>query len=203
MNTFFRMSFILISCVAAGASQESRSLVLARKSEMSIQNLPMPSNAGWARSAATLGYVAAPLVLISGIVADGAGSFSTGIAVGATGTVILAVAVPVISAGGSSARRNSSAEGMPGMRMAGWVTYGLALADATTLIALAANDVDVPGVPISVGAIGAFSILAVSLDANASANQAPSAPLGGLTPTLAFMPVGKSWKPVYGVRVNF
>jgi hypothetical protein len=63
--------------------------------------------------------------------------------------------------------------GIPGLRVAGWITYGLFMGDAVTMIALGAADQDVGPAPI-IGALslGGFSLIAFAADAMASANQA-------------------------------
>jgi hypothetical protein len=63
---------------------------------------------------------------------------------GATATVLFAAAVPVIMAGGRSARRHGCVRGNLGLRVGGWVVYGLALADAAILVALGANEIEPP-----------------------------------------------------------
>ena len=85
-------------------------------------------------------------------------------------------------------------EGAVGLRVLGWVAYGLTIAEATVLIGLGLNEVEPPdGVIVSVGALGAIALSSFAGDAffsaaEADAELAASPPMTGLTvvPTIGF-----------------
>jgi Cys-rich repeat protein len=130
---------------------------------------------GWAFTAGILGTVSAVLVLSTGIGAEVVGDDDTeaAIGIGATGALILGVMGPVVVAGSGSARRSPGVDGIPALRISGWVGYGLALMDALVAIGLAAGDVVIPdGVPAALGGLGMLSMVSFSIDAFVANNQA-------------------------------
>ena len=92
---------------------------------------------------------------------------------GASATVLFAAAVPVIMAGGRSARRHGGVRGNFGLRVGGWVVYSLALVDAAILVALGANEIEPPaGVITSVGILAVVSASLAAADALIADRQA-------------------------------
>jgi hypothetical protein len=130
------------------------------------------ADAGWAQEAAIVGYVLTPVTVGVGI-AGAATEGGAGIGLGATTTVLVGAGVPIISAGGASARNHPDVTGSRTLRITSWISYGLCLGDALTMIGLGLADADVAVAPryIAVG-LGALTLSTMTLDAAMSANQA-------------------------------
>ena len=163
---------------------------------------------GWAGTAGYLGI--GTMVLLGGLtVAIVVNNDDEEIAIplGIGATVFGGAMIPIVAAGGASSRTNHIAQGYPGLRLASWIVYGLAMADATVAIGLALSDVSVPSaVAGSIGALGVLSATGMTLDAFASASStgpsiSSSKPADGLALTPFFGPVGRELHGmVLGVR---
>lgn len=134
----------------------------------------MRVSAGWARGAGIYGIVtmAMTAVLTTTVAAlNGNGDAAT--YVGAIATVFAAVSIPLIAVGAGSARGSGLVAGLSGARIAGWILYGLTMANAVVAVALglAGWYVPTPAI-ISLGVLGVASALFFTLDAFASASQA-------------------------------
>jgi hypothetical protein len=171
-----------------------------------------PADPGWATGAGAFGVVAA-----AGALGLAVGSELTkdeqnpSLPLGIGATTLIAVAGPITAVGAGSARDGGDVKGAQGLRIVGWVAYGLTLVDASVLIGMGANEVEPPdGVIVSVGALGAISLLSLAGDAFFSASEArakqASAPPAtfSVSPTLAW---GRARDgnalPVLGVRGAF
>jgi hypothetical protein len=85
----------------------------------------------------------------------------------------MGVATPVVAVGAGSARGSGKVDGMLGMRIAGWIAYGLSLSDAVVLIGLGLAEVTPPGGIITlVGVLGGAGLIFHALDAMASGSEA-------------------------------
>jgi len=176
-----RFAVVLLACVAfeqSGAQRlqpsgvrYSHSVAPTRVAPSISIPRPVDGDAGWAAGAATLGFVTAGVALVGGIMSEDGISGESGLAIGAVTTGLYAISLPLVAAGGRSAR-TGSAIGLPNWRFVGWLGYGLTLIDAALLLGLGANDIVVPGGPSSVGVLGALSSIAMALDASESATQA-------------------------------
>lgn len=132
-----------------------------------------PANPGWGRKAFVLSIITAIVVggLTAGIVI--ADDETVGLALGIPATLIGAITLPIVASGGKSARRSGNVVGNPGLRLAGWILYGLALGDAVVLIGLGLGDSPAPApVAGSVGLLGMASAIALGVDARNSAIEA-------------------------------
>ncbi len=132
---------------------------------------------GWASGAAVFGYVSSAAIMGLTIASmskndDEHGDQARNIGIGAT--VYFAVAVPIVAAGGGSARNNPQVVGSPGARLWSWIGYGLTVVDAAATIAVS-YDKKISNTQIfSIGFLGAWSTLGMAVDAGASARQAES-----------------------------
>jgi len=132
---------------------------------------------------------------------------------GVGATVLVAVSGPVTAVGAASARRGGGVVGAQGVRIAGWIGYGLTLLDATTLIFLGLAEVEpIDGIILSVGLLGASSLACFSTDAFISASQANAAIAAAppprlkleLTPAIGFMRTPRgALAPTLGMRGVF
>ncbi|GEM_PF-2031127 len=140
-----------------------------------------PLSRGWAIPGGALGIVFSGLTLGFGLKSEIESCDNNGdaaIAWGAAATGILAVWTPVVFAAGKSARRSGDprVRGVAGLRVTGWVTYGVTLASAVVLLGLGLADVTVPDGYILLPTImGTASILCMSIDAFVSGAQASRA----------------------------
>jgi hypothetical protein len=152
-----------------------------------------PPDAGWAQGAGVYGIVAAlgtlGLAIGSELTKD---EQVPSLPLGVGATVLVGASGPIVAVGASSARQSGQVKGAQGLRITGWIAYGLTLADASVLIAMGANEVEpVDGLITSVGALGALSLLSFSADAffsaaEASAPRDPRPHAAPLTVTPAF-----------------
>lgn len=134
---------------------------------------PMPGNEGWASTAGMLGIATSVVVagLVTAIIIVDETDF--GVPVGSVATLAVGVMVPVVAKGASSARMTPGVTGASGLRLTGWIFYGLSIADALALLGLAVSGADIPpAVTSSVGLLGTASAVFMSLDAFQSAKQA-------------------------------
>jgi len=164
-----------------------------------MNQMPLgPADTGWARTGGYVGITATVLLGIAGIgLAATEGDTDAGLGIGIAATLAGGVMIPVTAAGGGSARSNPSVLGAPGLRLAGWIAYGLALADALVLIGLNVAEVYVSAaVGISVAVLGMASAIGMSIDAFASASQAESAG-GGEMQSIGAAP---RLVPIFGLR---
>ena len=82
------------------------------------------------------------------------------------------ILMPIVALGGRSARKYSGARGVLGLRIAGWVTFGICLSSAFAMIGIGAADEEVPPALIaSAGVVGALAIVAFAVDALVSRKQ--------------------------------
>ncbi len=141
--------------------------------------------------------MSAGIVLLLAIGAEVTDDNDVGIPLGASAALTMAVMGPVTNAGSGSARSGAGVRGVPALRVAAWVIYGLALLDASVAIGLAAADEHVPdGVPIALGILGASGLVFFAVDAFVARGQAlnqrapvtPSAPPTA-APALTLTPV--------------
>ena len=80
---------------------------------------------------------------------------------------------PITFVAGGSARREAGATGLKGLRIAGWVAYGVSLALAVALVYLGIFDLEPPtGFIIAAGGFGALSLTFFSIDAFSSHAEA-------------------------------
>jgi hypothetical protein len=172
-----------------------------------------PPDAGWARGAGVYGIVAA-----LGTLGLAIGSEMTkdeqvpSLPLGVSATLLVGASGPIVAVGASSARESGDVKGAQGLRITGWIAYGLTLADASVLIAMGASEVEpVDGLITSVGALGAVSLLSFAADAFFSAAEAdakldarPKATSFALRPALAWSraPDG-ALVPVLGAHGSF
>jgi hypothetical protein len=132
---------------------------------------------GWALGGGVFGLVAAAsVVALAGASEATRQTQVPSLPLGVTATVLFTASVPVVAAGAASARHGNRALGVRALRVLGWIAYGCALAEATTLIGMGAAKVTPPeGVIISTGLLGTASLGMMSIDALVSRAQAREA----------------------------
>ncbi len=136
------------------------------------QTFPQASP-GWARGAAVYGIVAGAVVLGLAIAAENTKSHTYPSApLGGAGTGLFALSVPIVAVGGASARDNPAVVGEPGLRLWGWIGYGITLANALYLLSYAGKQSPPDGAILSGGLGGATALTLFIIDAFVSASQA-------------------------------
>ena len=145
---------------------------------------------GWGRGAGILGYVGAGAALLLA-----AGSEFTkaeqipSLPLGVAATGLIAALGPVVFSGGASSRRALESDGIMGMRIAGWIAYGLSLTNAVGLVALGVAEIEpVDGLILITGAVGSAGLLMLALDAAASAAGVERAGVSTRAEDVAFVP---------------
>ena len=137
---------------------------------------PRPVRSGWASGAGALGIASGVLVLGLAIGSDlnsPGESMVPALPLGIAATVLLGAMGPVVASGGSSARADDRVSGLMGLRITGWVAYGLAMANAISLVGFGVADIAPPdGQLTATGALGMASLVCFSIDAFVSGAQA-------------------------------
>jgi hypothetical protein len=143
------------------------------------------------------------LGITSGVIDDSPGLT---IPLGVAATLVGAVGIPIVAHMAGKTRTNTGVEGNPGLRLAGWIGYGLALSDAVVLIGLALGDVDTSGGPTySVAALGSIASIIMAIEASQTSNQAKKLKISSsIQPTIGTIRDynGNHYHSV-GFRINF
>jgi hypothetical protein len=157
-----------------------------------------------ARTASVISYVIiAPIMTLGAISAFTEDDLSVGTGAGAT--VIAGVGIPVAAIMAAKTRKITGVEGNPGLRTAGWVGYGLTIADAITMLALSESVDFGAGLILSVAILGSLSSACFGIDASQTAQQAKSRMTNvSLMPTVGYVRdfTGKKYNTI-GLRINF
>lgn len=159
------------------------------------------------KNASTLGYIlVAPILglgITSGAIYDNP---ELTIPMGAVATLIGAIGIPIVARGATKTRDFTGVEGNTGLRLAGWITYGLALGDAVVIIGLAIGGSDTSGGPTyAVAALGSVASILMALDAGQTYSQGKRLKShASIQPTLGIVSdiYGKNY-PTLGIRCNF
>jgi hypothetical protein len=126
-------------------------------------------------------------------------------------TVLTGVAGPVTAIGAASARKTGDVKGSSGLRITGWIAYGLTMADAMILIGMGLSEVEpADGLIVSVGLLGAASLSCFAADAFQSAAEANAKRAGAPAADLTLAPAvslvrtsGGVLTPTLGLRGGF
>lgn len=128
------------------------------------------------------------------------------IPMGAAATLIGAIGIPIVAHMASKTRDKTGVEGNPGMRLAAWIGYGLALSDAVIILGLAAGGTDTSGGPTySVAVIGSVASILMALEANQTYKQGKDLKrTTSIQPTVgAVRDFYGNQTPTAGIRINF
>jgi hypothetical protein len=140
------------------------------------------ADTGWAMGAGITGIISAVGVLgLSVGAAVNVDDTLTSMSMGGTATLGLIVFGPVVSAGARSPT-GEGVHGSTGLKVGGWVTYGLGVANAVTLLLMGAasaagddvllDDATMAGLITVTGLLGATSLTLFSIDAFIARGQA-------------------------------
>jgi hypothetical protein len=128
------------------------------------------------------------------------------IPMGAAATLIGAVGIPIVAGMSKKTRELTGVEGNSTLRLAGWISYGLALSDAVIILSLAAGGTDTSGGPTySVAVIGSIASILMALDANQTYKQGKSLmSASNIQPTIGTIKdnMGRQYTTA-GIRINF
>jgi hypothetical protein len=128
------------------------------------------------------------------------------IPMGAVATLIGAIGIPVVAHMAGKTRNATGVEGNPGLRLVGWIGYGLALSDACAVLGLAIGGANTSGaLTYSVTALGSVASILFAIEANQTYGQAKSLKTSSsIQPTFGTIRdyQGKQY-PVMGIKINF
>jgi hypothetical protein len=128
------------------------------------------------------------------------------IPMGAAATLIGAIGIPIVAHMATKTRNSTGVEGNSGLRLAGWIGYGLALSDAVIILSLAIGGTDTSGGPTySVAVIGSVASMLIALEANQTYKQGKNLKKSAsIQPTIGSVKdnMGHHY-PTAGIRINF
>lgn len=157
------------------------------------------SDPGWTKGAAILSFVGAAAVLgLGGASAATSDEDIPAIPLGAAATLVGAIVFPIAASGGGS----GSERGSIALRIIGWVTYGLTIANAAVLIGLGVADdtLDLSGPIIATTVLGGVSGVSFGIDAliaNSKSRAVAAAP-GSEAPVIAAQPAAPAFTMAVG-----
>jgi hypothetical protein len=128
------------------------------------------------------------------------------IPMGAVATLIGAIGIPIVAHMAGKTRTNTGVEGNPGLRLAGWIGYGLALSDAVVILGLAIGGANTSGGPTySVAALGSVASIIMAIDASQTYNQAKNLKVSSsIQPAFGTIRDNKGNQyPTVGIKINF
>ncbi|MGI5864360.1 MAG: dickkopf-related protein [Myxococcales bacterium] len=134
---------------------------------------PRPMRTGWATGAGALGIASGVLVFGLALGAEALNGTDEALPVGIAATTLFAAMSPVVAGGAGSARSDPRVDGLLGMRILGWTTYGLGMANALVLVAIGLADGSPDtGLITLAGGLGLVSLVSLSIDAFVSGAEA-------------------------------
>ena len=135
---------------------------------------PPEPDPGWARGAFYFGVVSATLdlALTTAVIANNPQHARRSRSIGGLAIVLFGVNTPLVALGAGSARGTPGVVGHPRLRVAGWLSYGLAIVGSAYLLAQSRFVIIDNRQVLGVGLLGTFSTLALALDARCSAREA-------------------------------
>jgi hypothetical protein len=160
-----------------------------------------PLSDGWALGGGIMGLVTVAPFTGLGIAAALTNEDTIpSVPLGGSATVLAAIVSPLVFGSGRSARRGAMVRGVVGLRVTGWVSYGLCLGNAIVMIALGLSDVFVPSWEIVLATvIGDISLISFSIDALVSHKQAKraiEAQVGNVSKSDSFLTLSPAVAPV-------
>jgi hypothetical protein len=185
------------ACTAAGECAAVAPVVVAPSVEsQGASSAPAAADPGWARGAFYLGVasVALDVGLTAAVIATNPHQPGRSRTIGSWAIVAFGVTAPLTALGAASARGNPAVVGRPRIRLASWITYGLALADSAYLLSQSRIAVIDNRYVVGAGLLGTLSTVGFAMDAYASATSAEAlrartsmglaiAPNGAVVPT--------------------
>jgi hypothetical protein len=158
-----------------------------------------------AKTGSIINYAVVVPIMALGIISATSDDADAATGFGAAATIVGGIGIPIGALISSKTRRTTGVDGSPGLRIAGWVGYGLTIADAITMLALS-QQVDFTGGPtISVAILGSLSSVFLALDGHQAASQAQSlASAVTLQPIVGYCcdMTGNKFR-TFGIRLNF
>ena len=157
-----------------------------------------------AKTASVINYaIIVPIMALGSVAAFTEDDVST--ATGAGATIIAGIGIPVAAFMAGKTRRITGVEGNPGLRLAGWIGYGLTITDAVTMLALSETVEFGSGLILSVAILGSLSSVCLGIDAGQTAQQANSRRREvSLIPAINYVRDGYGHKyNTIGIRINF
>lgn len=158
-----------------------------------------------AKTGTAINYALIAPIMILGSLSAFSDDEDSNIGFGVCATVVAGVGIPIGALLTGKTRRITGVDGNSGLRIAGWVSYGLTIADAITMLALS-EEVDFSGGPtLSVAVLGALSSVFLAIDGSQTVHEAESlSSRVYLQPTVGYVHDlnGNKFRTV-GIRINF
>ncbi len=173
-----------------------------------IQNVNSSITSGQirrARAGSILNYSLIAPILGFGVAAIAVDDGDISPILGGVATGIGAIFIPIAGAIDGNSMKRAGVRGSPGLRIAGWITYGLFIVDAVTLIAMA-DEID--DVALSAGPavlLGVMSTTFMGIDKSMKVQQGKRLQgTASLQPTIGYVRnfTGSKY-PTMGIRINF
>jgi hypothetical protein len=140
-------------------------LLSARPVLAQEQNEVPAGDPGWSLAAGVFGVISSTAVLSMGIASEVTRGHKVAFQIGTAATLLYLASVPITAAGDRSGRR-TGAKGALGLRIASWVAYGVAAAEAVSLVAMGAmNETPPAGLIASTSLLGFTSGILMAADA--------------------------------------
>ncbi len=158
-----------------------------------------------AKTASTISYTLVAPIMLFGTLATVTNGTDASTGFGAGATVIAGIGIPLAAIMAGRVRNFTGAEGNRGLRMAGWIGYGLTLTDAITMLALSESVTFGGGLIMSVAVLGSLSSVCIGMDAGQTYKQAQNMRKGiTMAPTIGYVRdfTGKKINTI-GIRINF
>jgi hypothetical protein len=180
-------AFVFCSGMSSAAGQTSAAPRLAGP----------PRSSGWALGAAIFGFVVMGPVTGLLIAAEiTKHDMIPSMPLGVTGLALHIAGVPIVAGGASSARRKGMVGGCLGCRIAGWIIYGIGIADGIALVALGSSGITPYDSMVAiVGFLSLTSFILHCVDALAARGQVVSSHATGRTATVREGQHGVAWIP--------
>ncbi len=142
-----------------------------------IPATPPADAGGWALGASITGFISAGVTMGLGTgsaILRGKGEKGPAVGMGVAATVLMGALGPTVNAGSSSARDGTTVGGSLGLRVTGWVLYGITLASSVSFMVMGLG-FEKPPHPAQLGVtggLGGLSLTFFSIDALISRSQA-------------------------------
>jgi len=147
------------------------------------------ADTGWARGGGVVGFIGAAAVLSLALASEGmraraasdtynphhewTSDWTASVSLGGTSVVVNVIMAPIAFAGGRATRQHTGVRGLMGLRIGGWVLYGVSIVVGASIIPLAPAGMRPPPALIaSSGILGATGLVLFGADGIKTYHQA-------------------------------
>ena len=186
-------------------NSENSPVVSQSQQTINVNSVVNGGNIGRARAGSILNYALIAPILGLGVAAIAVDQEDPSSVLGYAAIGIGTIFIPIASVIAGNPMRSSGVKGSPALRIVGWISYGLFVADAVSLIALQDEIDDVASTAIPIVVFGTLSTTFMGLDKSIKAMQGKSKMgIVSLQPTVGYVRnISGNKYPTVGVRINF